>query len=355
MASAIHICCGVGGVGKTTTAAALAVGLAHAGKRVAVLTIDPAQRLADALGVQLGNDPQPVDLPGGSGTLHALMLDRKATFDAVVRRYAPDPETADKLIANRYYGAISTRLSGSQEYMALEKLLALHEDERFDTLVIDTPPTRHALDFLRAPERVRSVMDRRVLGAIVSPTGGSIFSRASQKVLGVVYRMAGESVLADLQEFFGLLGGLSQGFRDRGARVRELLEHSQTRFWLVLGADDPGRDDALEFLDTLRDDKLVVGGILVNRTAPAPSVEPVPALPCPKGVDPAAWGEITARLASRHAERLQRAQQQEEAAERLRPRAAGAPWIAIEERAEGVKSVGDLLDIAQDVLPHART
>ena len=347
MADAIHICCGVGGVGKTTTAAALAVSLAQSGKRVVVLTIDPARRLADALGVELGNDPQAVEgVPG----LWALMLDRKATFDAVVRRHAPDPETGDKLIANRYYRAVSTRLSGSQEYMAMEKLLALDEDERFDTIVVDTPPTRHALDFLRAPERVRGVMDRRVLGAVVNPGGGGLFSRASKRVLGVVYRMAGESVLADLQEFFGLLGGLSQGFRDRGARVRALLERSNTLYWLVLGAQDPGRDDAFEFLDTLRSENLHVGGILVNRATTAPSPEPVPDLTVPSGISQAVWGARLDALRASHATRLRRAKREEQALRQVDERAGEARMIRLQDRPEGVNDLVALSGIGQSIL-----
>lgn len=347
MAEAIHICCGVGGVGKTTTAAALAVGLARQGKRVAVMTIDPARRLADALGVELSNDPQPVQ---GVDGLWALMLDRKQTFDQVVRRYAPDGETGDKLIANRYYNAVSTRLSGSQEYMAMEKLLALDEDPRFDTIVVDTPPTRHALDFLRAPERVRSVLDKRVLGAVVNPSGGGLFSRASKRVLGVVYKMAGDSVLQDLQEFFGLLGGLSQGFRDRGAKVRALLEKTDTLYWLVLSANDPGRDDAFEFLDTLRTENLHIGGILVNRVTPVPNPAPVPELDAPEGIDAALWATRLDALRTRHMQTVTLASEQDLALSEVNLRSGPAPMLRIADRPDGVQDLADLAEIGDEIV-----
>ena len=141
----VVVCCGVGGVGKTTTSAALGLRLATRGARVCVLTIDPARRLADALGVQLGHEPSPVSLEA-EGTLHALMLDRKATWDGMIRRFAPDKDTAESLLANRYYRAVSTRLGGSQEYMAMEKLYELVESGTWDVVVVDTPPTQHALD-----------------------------------------------------------------------------------------------------------------------------------------------------------------------------------------------------------------
>ncbi len=351
MAKAIHICCGVGGVGKTTAAAALAVGLARQGKRVAVMTIDPARRLADALGVELSNDPQAVR---GVDGLWALMLDRKQTFDQVVRRYAPDGDTGDRLIANRYYNAVSTRLSGSQEYMAMEKLLALDEDPRFDTIVVDTPPTRHALDFLRAPERVRSVLDKRVLGAVVNPTGGGLFSRASKRVLGVVYKMAGDSVLKDLQEFFGLLGGLSQGFRDRGAKVRTLLGKTETLYWLVLGANDPGRDDAFEFLDTLKAEKLHIGGILVNRVTPVPNPDVVPDLPTPPGVDPTIWSERLEALRTRHHESVKSVKTQEAALSEVDLRSGAAPMLRIADRPDGVQDLSDLAEIGDAIVASIR-
>lgn len=337
----IHVCCGVGGVGKTTAAAAMAVGLAQRGRRVAVLTIDPARRLADALGVSLGNDPQEVAIPGSPGSLHALMLDRKATFDGVIRRFAPDPDTAQRLLENRYYRAVSKRLSGSHEYMAMEKLLELADDGRFDTLVLDTPPTRHALDFLKAPDRMRRLMDPRVLAALTLPSR-SFFAVASRSVLALVARLAGESVLEDLREFFGLLSGLSTGFRDRGARVRDLLAAADTRFWLVVAADSPERDDALGFLDLLREQRLHFAGFVINRVAVDPDPDPIPVVPAPGGVDPVRWQEALGGLASLHHARRARVMRQEGAISRLLERAPHSTVIRLPERADGLD---DLVEI----------
>jgi anion-transporting ArsA/GET3 family ATPase len=264
----VVVCCGTGGVGKTTTSAALAVSLAQRGKRAVVLTIDPARRLADALGVALGNEPSPVKLEA-PGTLHALMLDRKATWDGVVRRYAPSPEAAQRLMDNAYYRAVSTRLSGSHEYMAMEKLYELVESEAWDVVVVDTPPSQHALDFFRAPERVGRVFDRKVLGTLVEP-GRGLFQAATRRVSEVLYRFAGESVMGDIAEFFRLMSGMSSGFRARSQAVAQLLASERTQYWLVTQAAEPARADAMAFLAELEQRGLRLEGFLVNRVLDDP-------------------------------------------------------------------------------------
>lgn len=266
--SRVIVCCGTGGVGKTTTSAALAVSLAMRGERAVVLTIDPARRLADALGVELSNDPRPVALDG-AGTLHALMLDRKATWDGIVRRFAPNEEAAERLLENSYYRAVSTRLGGSHEYMAMEKLYELVESERWDVVVVDTPPTQHALDFFRAPDRVHRVFDRKVLGMLVEP-GKGLFNAATRRVVQIIHRLAGERVIGDIAEFFRLISGLSAGFRQRSQAVAELLASEQTQYWLVTQASAPARADAVAFLEEMEARKLVLSGFLVNRVTAAP-------------------------------------------------------------------------------------
>ncbi|MBW2256182.1 MAG: ArsA family ATPase, partial [Deltaproteobacteria bacterium] len=223
MSTEVLVCCGVGGVGKTTAAAALAIGHALSGRSVVVLTIDPARRLADALSVELGNDPRPVSLSElghqGPGTLDGLMLDRKATFDSVVTRFSPSEESTERLLANRYYRAVSERLGGSHEYMAMEKLYDLVTDGRWDLVVVDTPPTQHALDFFRAPERVHRVFDRSVLPALIQP-GKGLIAATTRRVGRVVRHLAGDRVLEDIAEFFNLFSDYAAGFRSRSKAVR---------------------------------------------------------------------------------------------------------------------------------------
>src|SRR5512134_2338079 len=206
----ICICAGSGGVGKTTTSAALAAGLAARGKKVAVLTIDPAKRLADSLGLEeLGNEPKRVDprlfeAAGVEmrGELCAMMLDAKATFDELVRKHAPDAETRDRILENRIYRQLSAALAGSQEYMAMEKLFEIHHDGDYDFLVLDTPPSRDALDFLDAPKRLTQFIEGRGMQMFMRPTGlaTKVVGRGSSMAFSVLKRVTGLDLLSDLSE-----------------------------------------------------------------------------------------------------------------------------------------------------------
>jgi len=266
----VLICCGLGGTGKTTTAAALAIARAMAGQRVVVLTIDPARRLADALHLPLASaTPTPVPLEGAAGSLHAQMLDRKRTWDAVVRRCAPDDATAERLLANRYYRAVSTRLTGSHEYMAIEALAELVKSGAWDTVILDTPPTQHLLDFLDAPDRIARVFDRSVLSALVEP-GSGLFGAATRRAVGLVERVAGASVMADIQEFFRLFGGLSHHFREQGRAARAVLSSERTRYLLVVNARAPERADLDGFLQALHDRDLHLSTVIFTRVCPEP-------------------------------------------------------------------------------------
>src|SRR5688500_2370084 len=226
----VCICAGSGGVGKTTTAAAIAAGMAARGKRVAVLTIDPAKRLADSLGLpELGNTERQVDpalftaagADPGDGELWAMMLDAKATFDDVVRRHAPDAETRDRVLSNRIYQQLSSALAGSQEYMAMEKLFEIWAEDRYELLVLDTPPTRNALDFLDAPKRLTQFIEGRALQVFLKPTGiaGKLFGRGASMGLSVLTRITGVDLLRDLSEFFQAFSSMVGGFRERAKRV----------------------------------------------------------------------------------------------------------------------------------------
>jgi anion-transporting ArsA/GET3 family ATPase len=271
----ICICAGSGGVGKTTTSAAIATGMASRGLRVCVLTIDPAKRLADSLGMEeLGNearrvDPELFEQHGieMKGELWAMMLDAKATFDALVARQAPDEESRDRVLGNRIYQQISSALAGSQEYMAMEKLFELHTEGRFDLLVLDTPPSRNALDFLDAPRRLMQFIEGRSLRVFMRPSGiaARVAGRGASVALGVLKRIVGFDLLADLAEFFNAFSGMVDGFQARAKRVNSLLADRRTCFLVVCGPQGEPIDEAVYFHRKLVEAKLPFGGVIVNK------------------------------------------------------------------------------------------
>ena len=266
----IIVCCGSGGVGKTTAAAAVAVEGARMGRRTCVVTIDPARRLADALGLRsLTNTPRRVegDWPG---ELWALMLDTKGTFDDLVVRYAHDPQQARGILDNRLYRNLSVALSGTQEYMAMEKLYELHEEGGFDLIVVDTPPTRSALDFLSAPRRLTRFLDNRIFRLLVMPTRAYLraVSVATQAFLRTVAKVVGAEMVSDTVAFFKAFEGMEQGFRNRADRVLELLSQRSTAFLLVASPRCDAVDEALFFAERLGRSHIAVQGLIVNRLHP---------------------------------------------------------------------------------------
>jgi anion-transporting ArsA/GET3 family ATPase len=271
----ICICAGSGGVGKTTTSAAIATGMAERGLKVCVLTIDPAKRLADSLGLkELGNEARRVE-PAlferhgieMEGELWAMMLDAKATFDELVARQAPDEESRERVLNNRIYQQISNALAGSQEYMAMEKLFELHSEGRFDLLVLDTPPTRNALDFLDAPRRLTQFIEGRSLRVFMRPTGlaAKVAGRGATVALGVLKRIVGFDLLADLAEFFNAFSGMVDGFQERAKRVNSLLADPGTSFLVICGPQGEPIDEAVYFHRKLVEAKLPFGGVIVNK------------------------------------------------------------------------------------------
>jgi anion-transporting ArsA/GET3 family ATPase len=271
----VTICAGSGGVGKTTTSAAIAAGLAARGEKVAVLTIDPAKRLADSLGLrELENEPRRVDPQlfrrAGiemRGELWAMMLDAKATFDELVRKHAPDAETRDRILANRIYRQLSNALAGSQEYMAMEKLYEIHQEGRYDHLVLDTPPSRDALDFLDAPKRLTQFIEGRSLQIFMKPTGLAtrMVGRGTSMMFGILKRVVGFDLLADVGAFLSAFSGMVDGFRERARRVSELLGDPETTFVVVCGPQGEPIEEAVYFHRKLVEAKLPVGGVIVNK------------------------------------------------------------------------------------------
>ena len=271
----ICICAGSGGVGKTTTSAAIAVGMAARGLKVAVLTIDPAKRLANSLGLpELGNeermiDPERFAIHGieMKGELWAMMLDAKRTFDDLVERHAPDEQTRDRILQNRIYKEISNAMAGSQEYMAMEKLYELHQEARYDLLVLDTPPTRHALDFIDAPERMARFIEGRSLQFFLKPgrLGMRVVGRSGGMLFSVLKRITGIDLLQDLSEFFQSFGDMAQGFSERAKRVKELLGQRGTTFLLVTAPEREAIDEGVFFWRRLKEARLPFGGVVVNK------------------------------------------------------------------------------------------
>jgi anion-transporting ArsA/GET3 family ATPase len=270
----VCVCGGSGGVGKTTTSAAVALGMAARGAKVAVVTIDPAKRLANALGLrELENEPRRVDqgrLDGAiemRGELWAMMLDPKRTFDELIDRIADDRRQAEEIKANRIYRELSTAVSGSQEFTAVAKLYELDRDGDFDLLVLDTPPSRNALDFLDAPGRLTSFLEGRALKAFARPTGLGmrLLGRGAAPFMGALRRVTGVDLLSDLTTFFGLLGDMTNDFSERAEQVERMLRAETTAFLLVTSAQQAAIEEAAWFRRTLREGGFPFAGVIVNR------------------------------------------------------------------------------------------
>jgi anion-transporting ArsA/GET3 family ATPase len=270
--SHIVICSGSGGVGKTTTAAVVAMEAAAVGRRAVVVTIDPAKRLADALGLGgdgIGNTPKRIDGPW-SGELWAVMLDTKSTFDDLVTTYSAEPEQAERILANRFYKNISGALSGTQEYMAMEKLYELHNSTDFDLVVVDTPPSRNALDFLDAPKRLTRFLDHRLYRVIMAPTRGVMkaVNVAAQAFVRQVSKVVGASVFEDAVTFFQAFDGMEAGFKDRAEQVLQLLTSPATSYVLVASPKRDTVDEARFFAEKLGEADIPIAALIVNRMHP---------------------------------------------------------------------------------------
>jgi anion-transporting ArsA/GET3 family ATPase len=267
----VLVCCGTGGVGKTTTAAALGLHAARLGRRAVVVTIDPAKRLADALGVPGGLSNDPVRLPiEADGELWALMLDTATTFNGLVSSYAASPQQAERILGNAFYRNVAGSFSGTQDYMAAERLHALHADERFDVVIVDTPPTRNALDFLDAPGVITRFLDHPLFKLLMMPTrrGLRVLNFAAQPILRSIGKVVGGDVLTDAIAFFQAFDGMESGFRRRADEVLALLRSDVTRFVLVASPRGDTIEEAAFFAGRLRSSSLTVSTLIVNRATP---------------------------------------------------------------------------------------
>ena len=283
----VIVCAGTGGVGKTTLAASLALRAACMGRRTLVLTIDPARRLADALGVEtLSDEPAEIDLQAidkslraNGGSLSAMMLDPKPTFDRLVDRLTDNAESRQRILDNRFYQNLSEALAGSAEYAAMEQVNEAVESEDYDLVVVDTPPASHALDFLAAPRRLRAFLEGRFVGTLLKPTmsagrfGFRVFGRPLHLMLGLIERIGGSGFLDDLSEFLSAVSGIADGFLDRALRVEKILLGESTRFILIGGARSGTEPGTLEFLDELETLDAKLAAIVLNRVPPWPLAE----------------------------------------------------------------------------------
>ncbi len=288
----IIVCCGAGGVGKTTTAAAIGLRAAERGRHVVVLTVDPARRLAQSMGLSsLDNTPRLVpglqpgagDAQGGNGadsagSLHAMMLDMKRTFDEIVEAHA-DPDRAAQILANPFYQSLSSSFAGTQEYMAMEKLGQLRRADEWDLIVVDTPPSRSALDFLDAPQRLGRFLDGRLLRLLTAPAkvGGRAYLRVLNAgvgvVTGVLTKILGTQVLRDVQTFVTALDTMFGGFRERAEYTYQLLRAPGTAFLVVAVPEDDALREASYFVERLDTERMPLAGLLLNRVQRLPAAQ----------------------------------------------------------------------------------
>ena len=275
----IIVCCGSGGVGKTTTAAALGLRAAERGRHVVVLTVDPARRLAQSMDLSsLDNTPRPVPLldAAAGGSLHAMMLDMKRTFDEIVEAHS-DPDRAEQILANPFYQSLSSSFAGTQEYMAMEKLGQLRRTEQWDLIVVDTPPSRSALDFLDAPQRLSRFLDGRLIKLLTAPTRAG--GRAYLKVVnvgfgvltGIVTKILGAQVLRDVQTFVAAFDTMFGGFRERAEDTYRLLQTPGTAFLIVATPEPDALREASYFVERLSEDRMPLAGLILNRVHRSPA------------------------------------------------------------------------------------
>jgi anion-transporting ArsA/GET3 family ATPase len=358
----VVICVGPGGVGKTTVSAALGLGLAARGRRVAVVTIDPARRLADALGLdRLENHPtrvgaQTLDAAGIElrGELWAMMLDAKRTFDELVETLAPDARTRDEILANRVYQELSTAVGGSQEYTAMAKLHELVTQDRFDVIVLDTAPSRNTIDFLETPERLLGFLEGRAAHALLAPGafGARVAGTGTGVALTLLRRVTGVDLLDDVQAFLHATSGLMGAFGDRARAVRALLSAPGTRSVLVTAPRTACDREVAALAGRLTEAGMAIGGVVVNRVHPLASGDDDP-IAVASRLEATLGASLAGQVARRHAELQQLARRDGQALERLAARMAGVPLATVADTAGDVHDLRALLAISEQLLSRA--
>ena len=375
----IIVCCGSGGVGKTTTAAALGLRAAERGRHVVVLTVDPARRLAQSMGLtSLDNTPRPVPLPeAGDGSLHAMMLDMKRTFDEIVEAHS-EPDRAAQILANPFYQSLSSSFAGTQEYMAMEKLGQLRRADEWDLIVVDTPPSRSALDFLDAPQRLSRFLDGRFIRLLTAPT--RVSSRAYLRVVnagfgmftGVVTKVLGTQLLRDVQTFVAAFDTMFGGFRERAEDTYRLLQTPGTAFLVIATPEPDALREASYFVERLSQDRMPLAGLILNRVHPSPaahlsaarSLAAAEALQAAAGLNgngspPATHNEpaggtadgshhpLTVTALRLHAERMQLAAAERRLAQRFTAAHPGVPTVRVPAQPEDVHDLAGLRTVGE--------
>ena len=359
----IIVCCGSGGVGKTTTAAALALRAAEQGRKVCVLTIDPARRLAQAMGLnELDNTPRPVkDVGADGGTLDAMMLDMKRTFDEVVEAHAT-PEKAQQILTNPFYIALSSSFAGTQEYMAMEKLGQLHAEavsedadgKRWDLIIVDTPPSRSALDFLDAPDRLSSLLDGRFIKLLLAPARGParLLSVGFGLVTSALNKVLGAQVLTDVQTFIAALDTLFGGFRQRAEGTFALLQARETAFVVVASPEPAAMREASYFVERLAGESMPLAGLVVNRVHQngADGITASDAESAGRKLEKGSDNDkVTADLLAIHAERMRVAARESRLKRRFAAAHPAVPVVSVAALAgdvhdlDGLREIGELL------------
>jgi anion-transporting ArsA/GET3 family ATPase len=338
----IVVCCGSGGVGKTTTAAALALRAAERGRRTVVLTIDPARRLAQALGLlELDNAPREVaGITRGKGAargeLHAMMLDMKRTFDEVVLTHAT-PAKAQQIFVNPFYQAISSSFAGTQEYMAMEKLGQLRATGEWDLIVVDTPPSRSALDFLDAPQRLSRFLDGRMIRLFAAPAkkSGRAYLRVVQAGMGlfsrVITRVLGTQLLSDVSSFVAALDTMFGGFRERAQQTYEMLKTPGTAFLVVAVPERDALREASYFAERLAEEQMPLAGLVLNRvhTSRASSLSAERSLSCAQTLEEDGTAPAAAAVLRVHADRVRLAEREARLADRFTAAHPEVPVVAV--------------------------
>jgi anion-transporting ArsA/GET3 family ATPase len=355
----VVVCCGAGGVGKTTTSAALALRAAERGRRVVVLTIDPARRLAQSMGIEkLDNSPRPV--PGvraGKGSLDAMMLDMKRTFDEVVEAQA-SPERAQQILGNPFYVTLSSSFAGTQEYMAMEKLSQLRRDAlrtgRWDLIVVDTPPSRSALDFLDAPERLSGFLEGRFIRLLLAPAKGParLMTAGVGAVTSTMAKIVGAQVLKDLQLFVAAFDTLFGGFRNRAQQTYEVLQTRETAFLVIAAPEPDALREAAYFVQRLGAEKMPLAGLVVNRATlaserlsaaeAAAAAERLEPEGCVADDAPDGTARLTAGLLRLHADRMRRVAREQRLRRRFHAGHPEVPTVVVPALASDVHDLDGL-------------